>query len=259
MPKVNYIRECRAFTAAAAERGLGANEIALWHALFEAFNRKASGEDWPDGYLSISNARLLALTPFGAGDSGCDILRRARERLARQGFIRYRAGERRRLAPAYQMVWLHAEEAGEGAPGGRIAANPGGKTGGNQETSALGRAAARIPNPKGNLCHTPSIPGDPGHDCAGGPAFDGAWRISARARGAVAQRLIDAYPGRIDSVDAWGGLCEVMAQGLSPERILAEMPGRPVFSRLIARLRALALAQSSPPRPARDAPPPPGG
>lgn len=244
MPKVNYIRECRAFAAAAVERGLTANAFVLWHALLEAFNRKAVGEDWPDGFLSISNTRLLALTPFGAGDSACETLRRAREQLARQGFIRYRAGERRRLTPAYQMVWFQAGES-RAQVEGRLEGN----ATGNPDAILKVRLPSRIPNPKGNPNHTPLLPGGSQPPRAEQPAFDGAWKVSARARGAVAQRLIDAYPGELDSADAWGGLCEVMAQGISPERILAEMPGRPAFSRLIARLRALALVQSLPLQP----------
>ena len=70
--------------------------------------------------------------------------------------------------------------------------------------------------------------------------YDLGWKTSARARGAVAQRLLDKYDGLLDTKDAWGDLCEVMADGLDPGTIEQALPTRPCFSQLIARLRALA-------------------
>jgi hypothetical protein len=45
----------------------------------------------------------------------------------------------------------------------------------------------------------------------------------------------------MDSSVAWESLCEVMADGLSPQAIEQALPARPCFSKLIARLRALAF------------------
>jgi hypothetical protein len=93
-----------------------------------------------------------------------------------------------------------------------------------------------------------------GHPCAA--AYNDAWKTSTKARGAVAQRLLDQYDGLMDTKDAWGDLCEVMADGLSPEAIEQALPTRPCFSKLIARLRALTcVALTCAPIPEGRAPP----
>ncbi|HSK69171.1 MAG TPA: hypothetical protein VLA21_07900 [Candidatus Limnocylindria bacterium] len=284
MARVNYVRECRAFQRFACGKGLTANEVVLWHALFELFNLEARGGDWPDGFVPLTNARVLSLTTFGSGDSGCETLRRARERLARHGLIRYRRGRRQQTPPAYALVYFHADTgdapdahcethsdapapttssprdprrgngnpAEEGSRAGEALGKPLGDTMGNPQGSPLD-----IPiNLKGNQDPNPVVhthpPGErrcgeaaaapPGDfPDEGGGAFDAAWRTSAKARGAVAQRLIGRYEGLMDARDAWGSLCELMEGGMPPERILREMPTRPTMNRLVARLRALAL------------------
>ena len=69
MPRINYLAEIRAFAAFASRSRLTANEFVLWHALLEMFNQESCGAHWPDGWLPVANARLLAQTTFGAGDS----------------------------------------------------------------------------------------------------------------------------------------------------------------------------------------------
>jgi len=268
--RVNYVRECRAFQAAAGERQITANEVVLWHALFELFNRKAEGDRWPDGFLPFSNAQLLALTPFGSGDSGTEILRRAREKLVKRGLIRYRPGQRRSRMPEYSLVYFCAEplSATESAQQNRagIDSGPaeatrkdGGKASGGSGGKAGGRSFDLPPNQSAdrNPVHTPSdreTPVPRAAEASPGPptapqGYDLGWKTSARARGAVAQRLLDRYGGRLDTSDPWGDLCELMAQGLPPDVIERAMPTRPCFSGLVARLRALALCRSVVPRP----------
>ena len=246
MAKVNYIKECRAFTMLAAEERLSANEVVLWHALFELFNRRAENENWPDGFIQIGNAKLLALTTFGAGDSGCEILRKTREKLQARGLIKYRKGRRSALTPEYCLCYFFAEksEAADTAetpePIRPKSTNPGRWTGKPLDIP-LNVNLNGNPNPG----HTQFLTGrgnprandDLGH--TDGSGYDQGWKTSAKARGAIAQRLLDQYDGLLDTRDAWGDLCEVMADGLSPEAIEAVMPARPAFSRLIARLRAL--------------------
>ena len=343
MAKVNYIRECRAFTMLAAEERLTANEFVLWHALFELFNRKAEGDEWPDGFVQISSARLLALTTYGVGDSGCETLRKTREKLQARGLIRYRKGRRGALTPEYSLCYFFAEKsepAGNaetpvitrlestvperrtgkllGKPLGRPLGKPLGKplgiplnvnlnvnpnlnpghtqflTGGTNPRASEGQrqthpvddAVSRQPNearegrsehPQCGIkrtdspmnketikecsdddcdhcelrgCNHPAKQGaGKGYDYAelsghtDESGYDLGWKTSARARGAVAQRLLDKYDGLLDTKDAWGDLCEVMADGLDPGTIERVMPTRPAFSRLIARLRALASAK----------------
>ena len=306
MARVNYIKECRAFMALSAAERLSANEFVLWHALFELFNRKANNDEWPDGFVEISNAKLLPMTTFGVGDSGCETLRKTREKLQARGLIKYRKGRRNALTPAYCLCYFFAEksEAAESvetsesvrlngtAPGrrtGKLLGKPLGKPLGKALGKALGNPLAKT------LAKTLDIPlnvnlnGNPNvvqkklissggtntrakavmanrqpedekrtpdkqgtgmaYDCAeqigqtSAAAYNNAWKTSEKARGAVAQRLLDQYDGLMDSSVAWESLCEVMADGLSPEAIEAAMPTRPAFSKLIARLRALTSSK----------------
>ena len=290
MAKVNYVRECRAFLRFSCQRGLTGNEVVLWHALFELMNQEARGGDWPDGFVPLSNARVLSFTTFGSGDSACETLRRARERLAKHGLIKYRRGRRQSAPPGYCMVYFEAEtpcnengaaaaqrapEDGAGhsnpwprnasadnasaAPSeirgeeslGKALGSPLGKALGNPLDIPVNLNGNPNPNPvththllKGDCLQGAAAPGErlpEGERDAGGEAFDAAWKTSAKARGAVAQRLIDRYDGLMDAPDAWGDLCELMEHGMPPHKILREMPTRPSMSRLVARLRALAL------------------
>jgi hypothetical protein len=294
MAKINYIRECRAFMALAAEERFTANEFVLWHALFELFNRNADGDDWPDGFVEISNAKLLPMTTFGCSDSGCETLRKTREKLQTRGLIQYRKGRRNALTPAYCMCYFFAEKSEpadraetpviirpKGTNPGRRTGKPLGKPLGKPIGKPLGKPWGKtldIPlnvnlnvnpnvkpgqkklkssgtNPRAGIA-TSRQPDDErsipavqragmGYDCAerdsqtSAAAYNDAWKTSAKARGAVAQRLLDQYDGQLDTKDAWGDMCEVMADGLDPGTIERVMPTRPCFSKLIARLRAL--------------------
>ncbi len=330
MARVNYVKECRAFLRFSCGRGLTGNEVVLWHALFELMNQQAREGDWPEGFVPLSNALVLSHTTFGSGDSACETLRRARERLSCQGLIRYRRGRRQSAPPYYRMVYFEAEtpcapgdagtapemperasgdgflRAQNGSDGNAIPDSPDGR-GGDLLAKPLGTSLGSplgnpldIPinlnvNPNANpVTHThfpkgdshpagAALPGEPppgggkgrGEGPAAGPrkagggpsadpaapvpvalrgastahetlppggeTFDSAWKTSARARGAVAQRLIERYDGLMDAPDAWGDLCELMEGGMPPGTILREMPTRRCMSRVIARLRALAL------------------
>ncbi len=272
MIRVNYVRECRAFQTAAGEKQITANEVALWHALFELFNRKAEGDRWPEGFIPFSNAQLLSMTPFGSGDSGVEILRRAREKLVKRGFIHYKPGLRKSRMPEYSLVYFYPETlpaqqgARERSAGGAcdLKAYPRKDKGKDLDHSA-DTVIAKLYDPSLNLNgnqkpdHT-QLNRDGTNPRAGealpaseavltGQEYDLGWKTSARARGAVAQRLLDLYRGRLDTADPWGDLCELMAQGLPPEAIELALPTRPCFSRLVARLRAMALCLGGVPGP----------
>lgn len=271
MPRVNYIVECREFQKFAVKNRLTANEFMLWHALLELFNREAKGAWWPDEYLSLANSVVLAQTSFGAGDSACDILFRARKGLVRHGLIRYRKGKRNALMPQYAMNYFSAEKdenliesRTENAPAAFDNLDKteldAGKTPTSETPKKQGRPQAKAlknpinPNTDSKPITSHTLP-------AGGSSetgqvnsvnlleilrekpdrllFDSAWQTSAKARGAVAQRLLYSYEGVVDSTDAWDSLCEVMRKGLPPDAILRVMPFRPVFSQLSASLQAL--------------------
>lgn len=272
MPRVNYIVECREFQRFAVKNRLTANEFMLWHGLLELFNKEARGANWPNDYMTLANSVVLAQTTFGAGDSACDILFRARKGLVKHGLIQYRKGRRNALMPQYQMNYFSVakedsltEEEDELIPAGLDSSedlSPGaGKTAGrkpgkdtaNEAVKPLAKALKNPINPNENTdsklkpSHTALAPRagnlslmDILRDMPERLVFDLAWERSKKARGAVAQRLLDLYEGEVDSPDAWDNLCEVMQKGIPPDAILRLMPERPVFSQLMAGLQALS-------------------
>ena len=101
---VNYVRENIAFMEYASDERLSASEQLLWHALIHLMNQRANGSDWPEGFVSIPNARILFYAPFGE-----DTLTSARNRLKQRGLIDYIPGKKNKQAPQYKMVYFSAE------------------------------------------------------------------------------------------------------------------------------------------------------
>lgn len=117
MANVNYVREHIRFMEYAADEGLSCGERLLWYALMHIFNRHARGSDWPEGFVRISNQRLLTYCPMKY-----DTLARAREALRRRGLIDFEGGERNRKNPAYRLRYLCLEE-GDPQPGAAFSAD----------------------------------------------------------------------------------------------------------------------------------------
>lgn len=107
MPIVNYVREHCAFMDYAADNGLTGAERLVWYALIHEMNRRANGPYWPDGFIRISNKRMLALVPMGE-----DAFMAARNRLAQRGLIQYQKGRKNAELPCYKVRYLTAPEAG---------------------------------------------------------------------------------------------------------------------------------------------------
>ena len=100
MPIVNYVREIERFIECASDDGLTANERCLWYGLMHIFNQKASGNEWPGGFIPVPNRRIFALCP-----GGFDTLARARNRLKQKGYIDFKAGNRNQDIPQYRMIF----------------------------------------------------------------------------------------------------------------------------------------------------------
>ena len=103
MSTINYIRENKAFLRYAMDNGLSSAERELWQVLFNLFNDRANGNQWPDGFLRLPNKLVLAWVSFGE-----DTLGKARNRLAQRGLIEFVRGNRREDLPMYRMIWLTA-------------------------------------------------------------------------------------------------------------------------------------------------------
>ena len=231
---VNYVRECTAFIAYVSDNKVSANEFVLWHALLNAINQRATSNDWPDEFVPVSNPRLLSLTTFGAGKSAEETLRKTRDRLVARGLIRYMAGEKNKRNPAYKMVLFTGtmvpDEDVTQYKLGNAMGNTQGKAMGNMQGKAMGNAQGILRKPNGNGDkHTTAIQPQgftrardayTREDGSTAPArYDGAYQTSERARRAIAQRLLDGFPGQVDTGDSHAVLCERMRQGLAPELI----------------------------------------
>ena len=96
--------------AYAADEGLSANEFVLWHALLNFFNQRAKGNDWPDGFVTVSNNRLLALTTFN-GRKRDETLRLTRKSLVERGLIEYVEGQRNSSNPQYRLIYFTSKAA----------------------------------------------------------------------------------------------------------------------------------------------------
>ncbi len=105
MPIVNYVREHVRFMEYASDEHLTAGERQLWEALFHILNSRAQGNVWPEGYIRVSNERVLSYTTMGF-----DTMAKARNRLKQRGLIDYEAGKRNEVSPAYKMNFFYPEE-----------------------------------------------------------------------------------------------------------------------------------------------------
>lgn len=251
---VNYVRECTAFIAYASDNKITANEFVLWHALFNAINQRAASSDWPDGFIPVSNSRLLSLTTFGAGKTGEETLRKTRDRLIQRGLIQYRAGEKNKRNPAYQMVFFAVTPEAGATVTPKILGNMTGNPQGNMQGNVQGNPQGILRKPNGNQTREPQTATTPQpalapargvyvrEDGSITPArYDGAYLTSERARRAIAQRLLDGFAGQVDTSNTHGLLCEWMQRGMRPEHIEDALTACRSTGALEARLFALSL------------------
>lgn len=266
MPIISYINECKAFCEYASEEKLSDNEVVLWHALFNLVNQRATSNHWPEAFLPLTNAKVLSMTPWGSGNSAVEKLRRTRDRLIQRGLIAYEAGERRKRAPMYQLRYFCPMDAKGFTPQNMV--NGVGNTEGNREGNGVGNGVDikekdqdRNPDPVPTHSVKPVVPDSAREGAAGWPKgglvrpggykradgtvgvcrFDQGWETSGKARGAIAQRLMDSFDGDNDISDLWTRLCELMEDGLPPEVIEDVMPGFQRASLLLARLNTLYM------------------
>lgn len=263
MPIISYISECKAFCEYASEERLSDNEVVLWHALFNLFNQRAVSSNWPEGFLPLTNAKVLSMTPWGSGNAAVEKLRRTRDRLIQRGLIDYEPGERRKRAPLYALQYFHPVDNcsfthknmvnsvcnGEGNGVGNPVGNgvdikdkdvyQDGNVDNITHINLLQEDNARADVP----WYQPYVPRDGFYAGECGRElpcrFDAGWQLSDKARGAVAQRLINAFAGDINVDNLWGELCSLMERGLPPELIDDCMHSEDSASLLLAKLNML--------------------
>jgi hypothetical protein len=268
MPIISYINECKAFCQYANEERLSDNEVVLWHALFNLFNLRAISNCWPEGFIPLTNAKVLSMTPWGSGNSAVEKLRRTRDKLIQRGLIAYEAGERRKRAPMYQMKYFCPVDKSVDNSVDNIVFTPQnmvnregnreGKREGNGEdikykdldyNPDLKKTHINHQQQEGRARDGPAKWRDNIKPMAGGyrkangtvgPCrFDDGWKNSDKARGAIAGRLIKAFKGEKDVSFFWEQLRDLMEEGMPPEVIEDELPNFDHASRLLSRLNKL--------------------
>ena len=133
--QVNYVREHERFIEYAADERLTPNEQLLWYALVHIFNQRAEGNEWPDGFIRITNDRMFTYLPIK-----WDAMARARNSLKQRGLIDFRNGSRNKAAPEYKVNWFYPScyPLKTDNTGGNTGGNEWGNTGGNDRGSTGG-------------------------------------------------------------------------------------------------------------------------
>ena len=126
--QVNYVREHERFIEYAADERVPANVQLLWYALMHIFNQRAEGNEWPDGFIRITNDRLFTYLPIK-----WDAMAKARNALKQMGRIDFRNGSRNKTAPEYRIIPFYPSccPFKTDNTGGNTGGNEGGNTGGN--------------------------------------------------------------------------------------------------------------------------------
>lgn len=156
---VNYVRESMAFMEYASDERISGSERLLWQALFHIMNQRAKGSDWPEGFISIPNARILFYASFGE-----DTLVAARNKLKQRGLIDFTPGKKNKQAPQYKMNYFSAElstgnaQNVDGMPKkpGNVSGNMPGNIGGNIPGNTRGNTSDIYVNLYGNPNRSPN-------------------------------------------------------------------------------------------------------
>lgn len=245
MPIVNYVREHIRFMEYATDEHLTGSERLLWYALMHIMNQRAQGNVWPDEFIRVSNDRLLSYCPMKF-----DTMANARNSLKQRGLIEFTKGEKNKLSPAYRMIYFYPQYAapdterdGESYPknSDNMGGNTGYNTGGNMGYNTGGNMGDISIN---NTDIDTVLQGKPGEihtrlndsckyahvsraregwyinpDGKKRPSrFDSAWKTSPKARGAVAQRVIDGLPFPLEpGILLHEKLVHLMEYGMPPE------------------------------------------
>lgn len=244
MCTINFVREFGLMMEEARRECLGCRERMLWIALFyiandrAKYNAQTQTYEWPEGFFVVPNYEL---------DSYCDLNKKAvldlRNRLKQRGYIDFSKGDRNAEKPMYKLNYLSLREfGGENAP----------KEAPNIYPNSAPKEAPNIyPNddPKRGPyiykykqqgineevnpdIHTQRNHGEntitrpregtyTGMDGKEHPCrFDNAWAFSLKARGAVAQRILNQYHGEeCPAQYLYDKVQDCLGMGMPPELI----------------------------------------
>ena len=250
MCQVNFIEEFNSFIQFAKDNVLSAQERSFWMALFYVcngwamrhYNPQTKTADWPDDFIVVTNEEIYLLSNLNK-----KAILTVRNRLKQRGLIDFKQGIGNTGAkPMYKLRYLSLEVGGKNAP--NYAPNYGPNYGPNYAPNyGPNSFPTMAPTPaqdsyyiniNNNInkdvnqnvpTHTNHIDGNEGVRVREGymgldnqlrPArYDNAFMFSARARGAIAHRLLVSFDGDVVDGDTHAMLCEMMENGMPPELI----------------------------------------
>jgi len=249
--QVNYVREHERFIEYAADERIPANVQLLWYALMHIFNQRAEGNEWPDGFIRITNDRLFTYLPIK-----WDAMAKARNALKQMGRIDFRNGNRNKAAPEYRIIPFYpscypfrTDNTG-GNEGGNTWGNEGGNRRGNtgdfnininrtytdpKQDVHTHLSDHRQQDARARLNETYIDAKGREQPCR----FDGAFLTSDRARASVAQRILDQFCGDIDDNEAHGRICEWLHDGMEPEIFEDEITEYTSLSAFMGRMAGI--------------------
>ena len=195
MSNVNYVREHMQFMEYAADEKLTSGERMLWYALMHIFNQRARGNDWPDEFIRVNNARLAMYCSMKY-----DTLAKARAGLVRRGLIDYVEGLRNQRSPAYRMRYFCRE-------GGLPRADAGERRGTGQIDAEESRRTGLVASPERASIPAEEPVSDERHSVAPDEAKgDVRGKAPAESRGDYPAYLWDDEPGDDADFDGCRGV-----------------------------------------------------
>jgi hypothetical protein len=268
MCNINFVREFGLIMEEARKEYMGCRERMLWISLFYIANDRAQYNpqtqtyDWPEDFFQISHAELNLYCKLDK-----KAIEQLRNYLKQKGYIEFQNGERNGKKPAYKLNYLSKRDfGGENAPKETPNIPPKDTpkappkdtpNTGPKDTPLYSKYKQGIDTGEGDT-HTadndreaytrPRAGSYLGLDFGEYPCrFDSAWQTSERARGAVAQRILDGACWAGDGY-AHERVTEYMQSGLPPELIEDAAKESKTYLRFLttldiaARDRGLALA-----------------
>lgn len=233
MSQINFVGEFRAIMETCRKESLPARSRLLWIALFYLANDRAREDeqtgawDWPEDFFPVNNAELFTHCPLEKR-----ALLDARNRLKQMGVIDFKAGDNAIKPAKYKIRYLTGGQWCKNAPQGVPQGVPqhvpqhvpqgapqgvpyyiNQDKGINKERDTHDSDIVINTRARDRLSETYTTETGSTERCR----FDDSYLTSERARGAIAQRIIQQFFGDVDADNAHETLCQFLADGMPPE------------------------------------------
>ena len=225
MSQINFVGEFRAIMETCRRESITARARLLWIALFYLANDRARDDEqtgtweWPDDFFAVNNAELLTFCPLEKR-----ALLDARNRLKQLGVIDFRPGDNASKPAKYRIKYLTGPQWCKNVPQDVPQHVPqdvpqhvpyyiNNKQGINKEIDTHNPSVTNDARTRDRLGQFYTTETGSRERCR----FDNGYMVSAKARGAVAQRIISQFFGDVDVENAHAALCRFLEDGMPPE------------------------------------------